>query len=557
MISASKPLVFVSYSPTDQQFVSWLSPLVEGELARHGGPPISLWRDASISAGSNWADEIAAAVERADCLLVFVSPSYLGSRHARSELSYFLNRPGRRGRIIPVLLDVPPRHPDPLAEELFRWQWSDWTELRFKKQDSPAVQRAVFDLARAIRRAVEEPQPASAAEAVKLERLEVKGFRCFQSLDLHFSPGIGREPSTLGGDWTCIAGINGAGKSSVLQAIAIAALSGSAKELGGGLLKRMRRNGAEGVERATITLTASDGDRRLTSALQIDEQGDLLTDSPSIAESSILVAYGATRNLSRESESSLGNLSGPVQSVIGLLHPLSQVASAEVLLSDRRRSPHLMPLFSQLIHSIFDRELVVDSNADAAEVRFAVTKKDHVDATDLPDGFRSSAAWLADLAATWCNRRPEKAASENPADIEAVVLIDEIDLHLHPSLQRELVPRLRRALPKVQWIVTTHSPLVLANFDRNEIVALDRDREGSVRRLDRQILGFSSDQVYDWLMGTRPTGAEVERMLNGTTTNGAANERLAELMRTTPEVSPEQAGAQVAEFQKILESMKS
>jgi predicted ATP-binding protein involved in virulence len=100
-----------------------------------------------------------------------------------------------------------------------------------------------------------------------------------------------------------------------------------------------------------------------------------------------------------------------------------------------------------LISDVFGRDLAVSDTAEA--VRFLVGEKDLVDALDLPDGFRSSAAWLADLCATWCETRPEQARSVSHAEIDAIVLIDEIDLHLHPSLQRALVPRLRRALPKV------------------------------------------------------------------------------------------------------------
>jgi predicted ATP-binding protein involved in virulence len=127
-------------------------------------------------------------------------------------------------------------------------------------------------------------------------------------------------------------------------------------------------------------------------------------------------------------------------------------------------------------------------------------------------------------------------------------MIDEIDLHLHPSLQRELVPRLRRALPNVQWIVTTHSPLVLANFDANEIVALDRDVEGGIRTIDRQILAFTSDEIYDWLMGTRPTGKQIAEE--------ADRGRLAELMRTSPKANTEDARKKVEEFKRLVKAGK-
>ena len=137
------------------------------------------------------------------------------------------------------------------------------------------------------------------------------------------------------------------------------------------------------------------------------------------------------------------------------------------------------------------------------------------------------------------------------------MLIDEIDLHLHPSLQRELVPRLRTALPKVQWIVTTHSPLVLANFDSNEIIALDRNVPGNIRKLDRQILGFSSDQIYEWLMGTQPTGQAIDDILEKNDVEGKpTDDEVAELLDASPQVNDAQAKVRLRELKGVMERVK-
>jgi hypothetical protein len=141
--------------------------------------------------------------------------------------------------------------------------------------------------------------------------------------------------------------------------------------------------------------------------------------------------------------------------------------------------------------------------------------------------------------------------------MHAIVLIDEIDLHLHPSLQRALIPRLRKTFPKVQWIVTSHSPLVLANFDANEIMALDRDSYGNIRELDRQILSFTADEIYEWLMGTRPGGVEIEEELRKSDEGvGKDQEEIASLMRVSPNTDEEAARKQVAEFKEILRTLK-
>jgi predicted ATPase len=421
---------------------------------------------------------------------------------------------------------------------------------------------------------------------VYVESLRLKDFRCFKKLELHFD-----RQSSLKGRWTCIAGINGAGKSSVLQALGLGLLGYPlALELGGGRLQRMRRLvDLVNRERAEVevVLRASEPYRLIRLQLEIDEgrivapeppfpsppslpswdkvrrlKVDTARDFPPSHPPSwdrvrqlVIAGYGATRNLSSRIDSGSENLSPDARHLITLFDPLSQLPDAEVLLGRQSASRPFAELFQNVVRQVLGPELRIAGYV--AGIRFSVADRDLVEAIDLPDGFRSAAAWIADLCAFWCEKAPDLAKSANPADIHAIVLIDEIDLHLHPSLQRELVPRLRKALPKVQFIVTTHSPLVLANFDANEIIALDRDVDGSVRELDRQILGFTSDEIYEWLMGTRPMGAAIEEELrksdNGSGKNAAD---VARLMRISPDTNEEAAGKQVAEFKEILKTLK-
>ena len=67
-----------------------------------------------------------------------------------------------------------------------------------------------------------------------------------------------------------------------------------------------------------------------------------------------------------------------------------------------------------------------------------------------------------------------KAALET----QGVVLIDEVDMHLHPSWQQTVLGQLRQAFPRVQFIVTTHSPQVLSTVKRENIRVIGLNREG-------------------------------------------------------------------------------
>ena len=84
--------------------------------------------------------------------------------------------------------------------------------------------------------------------------------------------------------------------------------------------------------------------------------------------------------------------------------------------------------------------------------------------SDLSDGYHAFIALVADIArrAVMLN---EIDGADAPARVEGVVLIDELDLHLHPRWQRVALPRLREAFPRLQFIITTHSPQVLSSAE--------------------------------------------------------------------------------------------
>jgi predicted ATP-binding protein involved in virulence len=109
----------------------------------------------------------------------------------------------------------------------------------------------------------------------------------------------------------------------------------------------------------------------------------------------------------------------------------------------------------------------------------------------LSDGERNLIALTGELA-----RRMALADPQNPSprELEGVVMIDEIEQHLHPGLQREVLPRLRRAFPGAQFIVTTHSPQVLSTAPRDAIVAVD---QFTAHRLEQGAEGRDSNAILD------------------------------------------------------------
>ena len=80
----------------------------------------------------------------------------------------------------------------------------------------------------------------------------------------------------------------------------------------------------------------------------------------------------------------------------------------------------------------------------------------------LSDGEKSLIAMIGDLARRLSIANP---GVREPLHGRGIVLIDEVELHLHPAWQRDILPRLMNTFPNVQFMVTTHSPLVLAQLN--------------------------------------------------------------------------------------------
>lgn len=104
-------------------------------------------------------------------------------------------------------------------------------------------------------------------------------------------------------------------------------------------------------------------------------------------------------------------------------------------------------------------------------------------ATWLSHGYQAAIAWIADVVGhvLWEASAAGLSVDIEPEDMEGLVLVDELDLHLHPSWQVGLIPALKQTFPRLQFVVTTHSPMLLAGLEADEIIMLEEDsRTGDV-----------------------------------------------------------------------------
>lgn len=160
--------------------------------------------------------------------------------------------------------------------------------------------------------------------------------------------------------------------------------------------------------------------------------------------------------------------------------------------------------------------------------------------SQLSDGEKCTMAMFGDLARRLSLANPRL---DNPLLGEGVVLIDEIELHMHPSWQRSVLKQLRETFPNIQFIITTHSPIVLSEVDDDYNVFFMKNSGTSgeiveLRRLD----GFDANYILEEFMGTKSMNTKTENLIN-------------DIYRLINCKSLDEAEMRVKELEKITDSV--
>ncbi|MEL9494974.1 AAA family ATPase [Escherichia coli] len=123
----------------------------------------------------------------------------------------------------------------------------------------------------------------------------------------------------------------------------------------------------------------------------------------------------------------------------------------------------------------------------------------------LSDGVRAMISLAADLALR-CARLNGYLGELAPLQSSGIVLIDEVDLHLHPAWQQRVVQALRKAFPKLQFIISSHSPQVLSTIKSDNIRVVFKNNDGHwlAESPVQEILGRESAIALNDVMGVNP-----------------------------------------------------
>jgi len=128
--------------------------------------------------------------------------------------------------------------------------------------------------------------------------------------------------------------------------------------------------------------------------------------------------------------------------------------------------------------------------------------------SQLSFGEQHFVSLAATIAVFLADNFPE---TENPMQGEAVIMADAVELHLHPSWQREIIPKLSAAFPNCQFILTTHSPQVLGNVKPESVFILKETDEGVICEKPDESYGMTMDRLLELVMDDESRPAETVR----------------------------------------------
>ncbi len=330
------------------------------------------------------------------------------------------------------------------------------------------------------------PRPGPALELVQVE---LRDIGCFKKLDLE---GLG--------SWTTVLGDNASGKSTLLRAIALGlCVETDATVLLKDLQGPLRRDGAK-----TGTIRIALRDRQKNTAFSIEtviaagSAGEEFVRKKTVPEDFpweriFVCGYGTGR--SRQAVAPSRDAYSPLEALKPLFDDRVDLRNPEVVLL-RQENGLRRKLEDRLMRILMLEDQPSRLSYKSAGVLVPGPWGERPFRV-LSDGYRSTAQWVLDFCAwaIYAGRLDESS------EIGGILLIDEVEQHLHPRWQRHFVQRLRQQFPETQIFTTTHTPLLasgVADLGDAQLVRLELGEDGSVEALPidpKTLRGKRADQV--------------------------------------------------------------
>lgn len=341
--------------------------------------------------------------------------------------------------------------------------------------------------------AFEPDQP----QTPRLKWLRLENIGPFDSLELELDP-----------NFNILLGDNGVGKTSLLKALALVLARQEARGFADRLIRFRSQDGRE-IEKGQVTLRTADGEEHVVELLrQPGKPAEVRVTSRWALETMKWVALGfpPLRHLDQQQLEGPKPIEGtptftPADLVPllrggldGRMQDLSQwIINLDYLSISNPRYAQLKDDFFQVLKEItegvnlgFSR---IVSNGKNFQIMLS-TDDGEVPIDLISQGTQSLLGWIGYLLERLYEVYPD---ADSPREQPALVLIDEIDAHMHPLWQQNIYLHLRKLFPLVQFIATTHSPLVVANAEQCQVKIFERDaetRQVRLRELNRSPQGM-------------------------------------------------------------------
>lgn len=400
---------------------------------------------------------------------------------------------------------------------------------------------------------------------IYIKKLELKNVRTFGEVSLDFENEDGTLPQ-----WTIILGDNGIGKSTLLHSVAwmkpflpykkketptdfkpAPIINDEQNET---LLSLIRKN-PKSLKEGTYLKAVFQADKELNTKnkvpinnmcetgmiLTLKSNGELKGVEPSLQtkgekfynNDAVIYAYSATRTLGKQ------NIEVPEiedtipgfimeNTVLYDAHEILHTINYAALGSDSKEKIKYHGYFSKVkemlmsllpdIENLKDVEIttpkLVDNRLKQGEFLITTKHGEKIPFDDFSLGYKTVVSWSVDLSWRLFNKYPD---SPNPLSEPAIVLIDELDLHLHPIWQTQIISNLSEHFPKVQFIATAHSPLMIQSaIDAN--YAILKFGENGVEIINEPISvdGWRVDQILtsDFFGLKSSRGIEYQKLLD-------------------------------------------
>ncbi|WP_242416441.1 AAA family ATPase [Sphingomonas panni] len=321
----------------------------------------------------------------------------------------------------------------------------------------------------------------------RIASIEIRDFKSLDAIRIELPV---RREADPGPPCVMLLGENAVGKSTVLEAVAGALAGvGSIRRLDIAPSEFIRRDDPEmwnvlEHRDAFVEVTFHDDDHR--AVMHVDGIGRRYrgTDGPS----ALVLAYGARRRFAKRERGAGRSVADHVVPLFRVDRPLSP---PEDWLRSLSAHPAVFDAVARALRIVLALDDEDELTVDAAGRMCVMSLGRPVPVEKLSEGYRSLLGLVADIVRNLLLYWPDLERAQ------AIVLIDELETHLHPRWKMRVMSAFREALPGVQFIVTTHDPLCLRGMDDGEVHVLEKDRDGRVHQLTELpgVRGMSAEQL--------------------------------------------------------------